>query len=289
MIPACWVNGRRVDADAANLLVSERGFMFADGLFETMRAFRGVIFRLQSHLERLAVTADRMQLVCPERLPHLIAEMVDELEAGGLDAAVRLTVTRGTVAGLAPPSGSQSVTVVLVAQPVPHFDPRIYHAGLTVRIATGRRNEFSMSAGMKTLNYTDSILALLEAREVGADEALFLDTQGHVSEASASNVFVVVGGEVLTPPLTCGALPGITRDVVFELLGERNMRLLDRPISTDELESAEEVFLTSSLRGIAPVASIDGHPVGAAGAAPGPVTRAMMDAYAARVLQECVR
>jgi branched-chain amino acid aminotransferase len=285
VIPACWVNGRRVDPDAGNLLVYERGFVFADGLFETMRAFRGVIFRLQAHLERLAVAADRMELVCPERLPNLIAEMVEELEAAGLDAAVRLTVTRGTVAGLTPPPDSRSVTVVLLAQPVPHFAPEIYRSGLAVHIASGRRNELAMSAGMKTLSYTDSILALMEARRYGADEALFLDTHDHVSEASASNVFVVGGGEVLTPPITCGALPGITRDVVIELLRERNVRVTDRPISTVELEAADEVFLTSSLRGVAPVASIDRQPLGA----PGPITRQVMDAYAARVLQECVR
>jgi branched-chain amino acid aminotransferase len=285
MIPACWINGRRVSLDEPNLLVSERGFVYADGLFETMRAFHGVIFRLQAHLERLAEAADRLELVCPERLPNLIAEMVAELERAGQDAAVRLTVTRGTVAGLAPPADARSVTVVLVALPVPHFAPEIYRSGLTAHVASGRRNEFAMTAGMKTLAYTDSVMALLEARRHGADEALLLDTAGHVSEGSTSNVFIVQGGAVLTPPTSCGALPGITRAVVLELLAERGVPVLERPIPARELAAADEVFLTSSLRGIAPIAAIDGRTLGA----PGPIARDMMDAYAARVLQECVR
>jgi branched-chain amino acid aminotransferase len=285
MIPACWVNGRRVDADAASLLVTERGFVFADGLFETMRAFGGVIFRLPAHLDRLAAAAERLQLVCPERLPNLIAEMVAELSAAGADAAIRLTVTRGTVPGLGPPADTRSVTVVLLAQAVPHFAPAIYRTGLTVHIASGRRNEFAMTAGMKTLSYTDSVMALLEARAHGADEALLLDTQGHVSEGAASNVFVVGGGGIATPPLTCGVLPGITRRVVLELLAEHGMPAIERPIEASELAAADEIFFTSSLRGVAPAGAIAGRRLGV----PGPVTRAVMDAYAARVLQECVR
>jgi branched-chain amino acid aminotransferase len=285
MIPSCWVNGRRVDPDAANLLVTERGFVFADGLFETMRAFGGVIFRLPAHLDRLAAAADRLELVCPERLPNLIAEMVAELSVSGLDAAIRLTVTRGAVAGLAPPVEARSATVVLLAMPVPHFSPEIYRSGLTVHVVSGRRNEFAMTAGMKTLAYTDSVMALLEARHHGADEALLLDTQGHISEGAASNVFVAAGGAVATPPLTCGVLPGITRAVVLELLAERGLPAVERPIDAAELATADEVFFTSSLRGVAPAAAVAGRALGP----PGPIARAMMDAYAARVLQECVR
>jgi branched-chain amino acid aminotransferase len=203
----------------------------------------------------------------------------------GVDAAVRLTVTRGTLPGLAPPADARSVTVVLLVQTVPHFAPEIYRTGLSVHVASGRRNEFAMTAGIKTLAYTDSVMALIEARRHGADEALLLDTAGHVSEASASNVFLVSGGTVLTPPLSCGALPGITRAVVLELLAERGILTFERPISAAELATTDEVFLTSSLRGIAPVASIDGRSLGL----PGPITRAVMDAYAARMLQECVR
>jgi branched-chain amino acid aminotransferase len=128
-------------------------------------------------------------------------------------------------------------------------------------------------------------MALLEARRHGADEALLLDTQGHVSEASASNVFLVSSGVIVTPPLTCGVLPGITRAVVLELLAERGLHAFERPVDVSELATVDEVFCTSSLRGVAPVTRIAGRDLGP----PGPITRAMMDAYAARVLQECVR
>jgi branched-chain amino acid aminotransferase len=285
ILPSCWINGRRVDPEMGNLSIAERGFTYADGLFETMRAFGGVIFRLPAHLDRLAAAADRLELVCPEKLPNLIAELATELSTSGLDAAIRLTVTRGTATGLLPPADSRSVTVVLLAQAVPRFAPEIYRNGLAVHVVSGRRNEFAMTAGMKTLAYTDSIMALLEARQHGADEALLLDTQGHVSEASASNIFIARDDTVMTPPLTCGVLPGITRAVVLELLTERGTEIQERPIDAAELATADEIFLTSSLRGIAPVSSIAGRPLGP----PGPITHAMMDAYAARVLQECVR
>lgn len=286
-LPACWVNGRRVDPAAAQLAVTERGFTLADGLFETMRAYRGTIFQLDAHLHRLAASADRLGLICPQRLPDVIAEVVHELHAHESDAAVRLTVTRGAVpGGLAPPpADALSVTVVILVQPVPAFADAIYRVGLRVHTVSGRRNEFAMSAGLKTLAYTDSVMALIEARAHAADEALFLDTEGHVSEATASNVFVRLDDEVRTPPLACGALPGITRAVIKDLLIEQGTAVREAVITAGELARADEVFLTSSLRGVAPVAAIDGRAL----AAPGPITRAAMDGYAARVLDECTR
>jgi branched-chain amino acid aminotransferase len=286
-LPACWVNGRRVDPTTAQLMVTERGFTIADGLFETMRVYRGSIFRLDAHLTRLAASADRMGLICPQRLPDVIAEVVHELRSHESDAAVRLTVTRGAVpGGLAPPpADALSVTVVILVTPVPDFPDSIYRSGLRVHTVSGRRNEFALSAGIKSLAYTDSVLALIEARAHQADEALFLDTRGHLSEASASNVFVRIDDEVRTPPLSCGVLPGITRAVVKELLDEQRIAVREDPITPDELARADEMFLTSSLRGIAPVSVVDGRSL----IAPGAITRAAMDGYAALVLDECTR
>jgi branched-chain amino acid aminotransferase len=172
------------------------------------------------------------------------------------------------------PTRGEVPTVVLFAQELQPFKTAI-----SVRTASGRRNEYAMSAGLKTLSYTDGVLALVEAAAKGAEDAIFLDTEGHVSEATASNVFLVKNGAVRTPPVSCGAFPGITRSVVLDLLAGMRVSVSDDPVSPAELAEADEVFLTSSVREIAPVDTVDGRSL----KAPGPITTAVMGAYAAAV------
>jgi branched-chain amino acid aminotransferase len=145
-----------------------------------------------------------------------------------------------------------------------------------------------MTAGLKTIAFTDSVVALTEARAAGADDALFLDVEGHVSEGTSSNVFVAATADsnvLVTPPLSCGALPGITRAAVIEIATELGIGAVARPIAYGELLRSPEVFLTSSLRAIAPVVRIDGRSIG--DGKPGPLTRRTMEAYAALVGAEC--
>jgi branched-chain amino acid aminotransferase len=142
-----------------------------------------------------------------------------------------------------------------------------------------------MTAGLKTLAFTDSVAAWLEARRAGADEAIFLDTEGHCSEATSSNLFMLASGVLVTPPLSCAALPGITRATVLELAPAMGIATAQRAFGIDELLGAEEAFLTSSLRGIAPVARVAGRAIGRG--TPGAVTRAVSAAYAHLVETEC--
>jgi branched-chain amino acid aminotransferase len=176
-------------------------------------------------------------------------------------------------------------TVVVTVAPPPAFGAAVYETGLTAHVASGRRNEHAITAGLKTLAYTDAILALIEARRTGADEVLFLDTAEHCSEASASNLFAVIGGTLATPPTSCAALPGITRRAVIEVAAELGLSVDERPFGLAELNGADEAFLTSSLRGIAPLVRVSGHPIGTA--TPGAVTQKVMAAYAALVKREC--
>src|SRR5580692_240562 len=242
----CWVNGLPADPDSPALLVSDRGFTLADGCFETMRAYRGVIFH------------------------------VSALRAAGADASVRLTISRGIGAGVAVPSGAVPTSVLLIAR-LPVFPPALYTAGLTVRIATGRRNEYGATAGLKTLSYTDTVMALIEATAGGADDALLLDTAGHLCEGTSSNVFVVANGVVHTPPRSCGVLPGVTREAVLGILEASRIPVIEAPMLPDVLGTADEVFLTSSLREIAPVTRVGDRPVGSG--TPGPITRQVCAAY----------
>ncbi|HEY0777618.1 MAG TPA: aminotransferase class IV [Gemmatirosa sp.] len=286
-LPAVWVNGERQPAGEARVSASDRGFTLADGVFETMRVAGGVVFRLDRHLARLHRALEALEI---GPVPDVQAFVVDAVrdavrEADVAAAAVRLTVTRGVGAGVAPPAAAVAPTVVVAVQPFPEFPARVYADGLTAHVASGRRNERAMTAGLKTLAYTDAVAALIEARRAGADEALFLDTEGHCAEASASNLLAIMRGRLITPPVTCGALPGITRATVLELAHALGIPADERAFGPDELLEADEALLTSSLRGVAPLVRVGGCGIGVG--APGPVTRALADAYAALVGREC--
>ena len=278
-----WVDGRRLPSDGAHISARDRGFTLADGVFETMKARGARVFRLDQHLARLEGALRTLSIPVPSEL----REWVDAaLQAAYTpDASVRLTVSRGVAAGGVPPPAESIPTVVITVAPPPAFGSAIYDVGLRARVASGRRNEFAMTAGLKTLAYTDSVAAMIEARNAGADEVLFLDTQGHCSEASASNLFAVVNGRLLTPPISCAALPGITRAAVIELAGTLDRPVDEQPIDMPALLTASEAFLTSSLRGIAPLVEVDGQSLG--GGTPGPITRQVSTAYAALVTREC--
>ena len=282
MLPVLWVNGVRQAADAAHVSARDRGLMLADGVFETMRAHSGTVFRLDQHLARLTRALSVLDIPTPSELRAWVLAAVASSDE---TASVRLTVTRGPgAAGVAPPL-DVTPTVVVAVGPMPAFAADIYERGLAAHVASGRRNEHAMTAGLKTLAYTDAILALLHARRAGAEEALFLDTAGHCSEATSSNLFAVHGTTLVTPPLSCAALPGITRATVIDLAGSLGFVASERAFSLDELLAADEAFLTSSLRGLAPLVRVDGRPIGSG--KPGPATARLAAGYAALVAREC--
>ena len=296
-LPAVWVNGTRQTLGASQISPFDRGFTLADGVFETMRVSRGVVFRLDRHLARLTGALAALEIgSVPDARDAVLAAVRDAVgdpaagdpaagDTGASEASVRLTVTRGVGAGVAPPVHPSAPTMVVAVQAFPDFPARVYAEGLTAHVASGRRNQRAMTAGLKTLAYTDAIAAMIEARRAGADEALFLDTDGHCSEASASNLFVVEGGALVTPPVSCGALPGITRATVLELAATFAIPTAERAFGLEELLAADEALLTSSLRGLAPLVRVGGRTLGRG--TPGPVTRALRDAYAALVRREC--
>lgn len=280
-----WIDGVRMASGEKHLSALDRGFMLADGLFESMLISNGVVFRPGSHLGRLHASALRMGLPLPTNLPRLVEDAVRAAADSGIrEARLRLTISRGVAApGLAPPPHAVPTCVIAIAEraAMPD-DPR---PGLEARIASGRRNEYAMTSGMKTLSYTESVLALAEAHAAGVDEAIMLDTEGHLSEGSASNLFLVRGGALHTPPLSCAALPGVTRAVVFEIADRCGLAVGERPLVPDDLLQASEAFLTSSIRGIAPLHTIDGRQVGEI--CPGPVTERITERYRALIAEEC--
>lgn len=281
-----WVDGIRAEPGARHLSALDRGFTLADGLFETLRISNGVAFRPGAHLGRMHASALRLGLSLPPDLARMVERAAREAtDAGVRDAGLRLTVSRGvSPPGLTPAPGTLPTCVITISTRPPA--PGEGLNGLSARVASGRRNEHSMTAGMKTLAYTESVMALAEARSAGADEAILLDTDGHLSEASASNIFLARGGALFTPPLSCAALPGITRAVVREIADAEGIDVLQHPLGLDDLIAADEAFLTSSLRGIAPLVSIDARRIG--GGSPGRLTNMIASRYLALVDEECV-
>lgn len=277
-----WINGERQADDGPHVSARDRGLTLADGVFETMRARGGTIFRLNRHLARLERSLTVLEIPVPRELHEWVG---DAANAAADEASIRLTVTRGPgPAGVAPPAAPQP-TVVISVGPMPAFPASTYAEGLSAHVASGRRNEYAMTAGLKTLAYIDAVAGVLEARRAGADEALFLDTEGHCCEASASNLFIATGTELVTPPLSCGVLPGITREAVLELARAERVAAAERKIGLHQVRAAKEAFLTSSLRGIAPLVRIGGNPIGRG--TPGELTRRLAAAYLALIDREC--
>jgi len=286
--PLVWINGERQRGGRAHVSVDDRGITLADGVFETMHV-RGLnVFRLDRHLARLRQGLSALEIPVPSELDNWLlgALRTEDVRPGGApDASLRMTVTRGVgPAGVGVPVDARP-TVIVTVSPMPTFSASVYVNGLTLHVASGRRNERAMTAGLKTLAYTDAVAGLLEARRAGADEALFLDTEGHCSEATASNLFVWSGSSLMTPPISCGVLPGVTREAVLELAQAQGLPIAERAFGLDELLAAEEAFLTSSLRRLVPVVRVGQHAVG--GGTPGPLTARLVAAYGTLVDREC--
>lgn len=259
---ALMVNGKIVPLEGAHLNARDRGFMLGDGLFETIRVRNRQAVRYHYHVERLRAGAAVLGLPLPWQDGTLLTMIGRTLKVGALDeAVVRLTVSRGVAQGRGLlPEPDAAPTLVIHAAPYAGYAADLYERGMRAVIASAtRRNEHSPLAGVKSLNYLDNILARREAAAQGADEALVLDTAGHLAGASAANFFAIVAGRVVTPPRSCGALPGTVRRAVLDALGAQ---VEERAVTPSELLAADEAFLTNALMGIMPLTVVDGQTIG---------------------------
>ncbi len=251
----------------------DRGFTLGDGLFETIRVRDGRPLLLDLHLARLRAGAGRIGL---SRVPDdetLSGAIRMTLEANGLsDAAVRLTVSRGVPANRGLSSKPEPApSLVVHAQPFAGYPAELYSRGLRAATSSIPRNERSPLARIKALSYLDNVLARREADASGVDEALMLNTAGHLACASAANLFLARGETLLTPDPESGVLPGTVRGLVLaELAPQMGLTAVERTVRTEELATADEAFLTSALLGVMPLTEVDGLPVGTGG--PGPIS-----------------
>jgi len=279
-----WHDGQMFAPEDARCNCLDRGRLYGDGLFETMRAYQGKIFRLQTHLQRLGGAARKIHLALPitdEELQTAVQKTLKESELAS--AYLRLTVTRG-VGGNPSQLDASTASVTIWVRPFSGYPTELYETGMSAVLAETRRNEHSPLSNLKTLNYLDNLLARAAAQRGGADEAILLNTSGQLAEAAASNLFIVADGCVLTPPIEAGVLPGITRACVLELCQAEGISIHERPLELHRLPAAEEAFLTNSLMEIMPLTRFVGQPIG--NGRPGEITKQLQQAYRRLVDEE---
>ena len=270
-----WLDGRVVPAARARVSVFDRGLLYGDAAFETVRVYRGHPFRWREHHRRLTATLRRLSIPPPGA--SLRRALDDVLTAARLpEAAVRLTITRGIGEGLAPPDDLVP-TVLLIPRPIPAGLERARREGVRVIRLPFGQGRFGFTTGHKTTDYAAAVHGRILARRADAFEALYVEEDGTLSEATTSNVFAVRRGRLYTPPTAAGCLPGITRELVLRLARKGGVEVREQALRSDALHTFDEIFLTGSVIELVPVVDVDGRPVGAG--TPGPLTHRLQGAY----------
>jgi len=282
------LNGALLPREQARVSVDDYGFLYGFALFETMRAYRGKIFLLERHLDRLRAAAGRLGFGRDLEGIDLGGACRAVLQANSLkEARLRLTVSRGVVAAFPGTGVSALPTVLAVARRYTPLAEEVYRRGYRAVVA-GRRFSGAALVRMKTSGYLLNLLAKGEAEAAGYDEALLLNEKGHITEGSVSNVFFVAGGRLLTPPLESGLLPGITRQVVLELAVGLGISTAQPEISPDELPRFTEAFLTNAVMTLMPLVAVrdGGREMNIGTGRPGEVTMRLLSAYRELVARE---
>jgi len=287
-----YLNGQLVPRFEAKLSPFDHGFLYGYGLFETMRAYNGHIFRLDSHLARLRCSAESIGLThsilsTEEGKQSLKSACMETLEANKLkDARIRLTVSAGEGDMTPDPSTCSSPTVLIAAQNLVPLPSEKYKTGFRAALSFLRRNSQSPLSRLKSTCYMENILARMVARAAGCDEAIFLNEQGYLAEGSTTNVFLVSNGELITPSFESGVLPGITREAVLEIARASNIKTQERQVELKELIEAEEAFVTNSVLELMPLTWFEGKTIGAGKA--GQLTKELLASYR-KIVDEAVK
>jgi branched-subunit amino acid aminotransferase/4-amino-4-deoxychorismate lyase len=281
-----WVNGTLVPAPQAQVSAHDRAFRSGEGVFETLRAYGDHPFRLREHLARaVRGAADLGYALDADVLGHAVLTTVRANLAplGGADSAVRLTTSPGAIDPESPfPGAPTGQSTIVVASQSLAIDPSIYTRGvaaITVQLARKLPH-------VKSVSYLTALTARREARAAGVEEALLTGPDGRILEAAAANVAAVVDGALVTPPVSDGLLPGLTRQVVIDVAHTAGIEVVERTLTRDELLAAEEAMVTASTREVVPLVRVDGLPIGTG--RPGPVTASLRAGYRAEVARERV-
>jgi branched-chain amino acid aminotransferase len=279
------VNGRITDGAHAVISVFDHGFVYGEGIYETLRTYNGVPFLFDRHMRRLRTSAGMMSLTVPLTDSEAAARVDDTMRPGGFganrEAYIRILVTRGVGDLSYDPAACPTPTVVVIVKPQVDPPPEAYERGVKVALVPIVRNHpGSVNPLIKSNNLINNALAMQEAVRRGAFEGLMRNYRGELVECTTANIFVVKNGAALTPPLDAGLLAGITRELLFEVGKDAGIEVREQILGDEDLFGADEAFLTSTTREVVPIVRVDDRVIGSG--QPGPVTRALLAGYRAR-------
>jgi branched-chain amino acid aminotransferase len=274
-----FIDGKFLDERNAKVSVFDHGLLYGDGIFEGIRAYNGRVFKLKEHIDRLFYSAKAILLDVPLTHAAIMKATVDTCRRNKLrDAYIRLLVTRGVGTLGLNPRTCKNPSVIIIADKIQVYPPELYQKGLDiVTVPTVRNLHSAVNPAIKSLNYLNNILAKIEANNAGVEEAVMLNAEGYVAEGTADNIFIVKHGALCTPPLSAGALYGITRQTVIELAEAAGWKVSEPNLTRYDLFNADEVFLTGTGAELIPVVKIDGRVIG--NGEPGPITRQLVTNY----------
>ncbi len=284
-----YVDEKWYPKNEAKVSVFDHGLLYGDGVFEGIRSYGCLIFKLKEHLERLRESAHTIMLKIPMDPREMTKVIVETLRRNQLrDAYIRVVVTRGTGDLGLDPQKCKRPTVIVITDKIVLYPDRLYRDGLEIiTVPTVRNHVEAVNPALKSLNYLNNILAKIEATHSGCMEALLLNHQGYVAECTGDNIFMVKNGTLLTPPTYVGVLKGITRGAILEIAERRKILSEERILTRHDLFNAEEVFLTGTAAEVIPVVKIDGRRI--AEGKPGPKTRLFIKALRERTKRDGVR
>ena len=274
-----YIDGKYYDQKNAKISVFDHGLLYGDGIFEGIRAYNGRVFKLTEHIDRLFYSAKAILLKIPLSHGEIVRAVVETCRRNKLrDGYVRLLVTRGAGTLGLNPNRCKNPSIIIIADKIQLYPAELYERGMEiVTVPTTRNLHSALNPAIKSLNYLNNILAKIEANNAGCEEAIMLNAEGFVSECTGDNIVIVKAGQMLTPPLSAGALYGITRGVVIELAREEGLTVAEPNLTRYDLFNADECFLTGTGAELIPIVKIDGRVIGAG--KPGPITRRLVDKY----------
>ncbi len=253
-----FLNDRLVPEDEATVSVYDHGFLYGDGIYETMRSYRGVVFMIERHLDRLCRSALFIGLNIPEKSEIKRAVSLTLKQNNLSESYVRITVSRGKGAIGIDPDLCKAVTFVVITEPFRKYPDELYAEGARLILAKTRRNSTTaVDPRIKSLNFLNNILAKIEAKESDAHEAIMLNSEGFIAEGTVSNIFFVKNGILFTPSVKVGILDGITREIVISSARDHGMRVEEGEYRPDDLLKASEVFFTNTSAEIMPVSKVE--------------------------------
>lgn len=255
-----YLNGHFVPRDEARVSVYDHGYLYGDGVYETMRAYGGKIFLLERHLARLKRSADAISLGLPLPLDKIGAALIESLTVNKLrEAYIRIQLSRGTGEIGLDPALCPAPTMVILVKPFKDYPPELYQKGVAVAVVKTRRNHpLAQDPAIKSTNFLNNIMAKIESLQAGAYEGIMLNWSGYIAEGTISNIFTVRKRVLFTPSLETGILDGITRALVLRLAKQNKITVEEKLVRPRELAKADECFITNTTVEIMPVTSIDG-------------------------------